>query len=97
MTGTQGFAMLRGGDADATAAAAEAERLGYHTVWSPEFDTRSAVVSLAAMPYATSGVRLGGSIAYAVGRTPSPVSVTLTRSQYYQPCCTGRKITGWLI
>jgi probable F420-dependent oxidoreductase len=67
---TRGFAILRGGIADAAGAAAEAERLGYHSAWSPEFYTRSAVVSLAAMAQATSAARIGSSIAYAVGRTP---------------------------
>ena len=67
---TRGFAILRGGVADAAGVAAEAERLGYHSAWSPEFYTRSAVVSLAAMAQATSAVRIGSSIAYAVGRTP---------------------------
>jgi probable F420-dependent oxidoreductase len=67
---TRGFAILRGGVADAAEVAAEAERLGYHSAWSPEFYTRSAVVSLAAMAQATSTARIGSSIAYAVGRTP---------------------------
>ena len=67
---TRGFAVLRGGVADAAGVSAAAERLGYHSAWSPEFYTRSAVVSLAAMAQATSTVRVGSSIAYAVGRTP---------------------------
>jgi probable F420-dependent oxidoreductase len=67
---TRGFAILRGGVADAVGIAAEAERRGYHSAWSPEFYTRSAVVSLAAMAQATSATRIGSSIAYAVGRTP---------------------------
>jgi len=70
MAGTRGFAILRGGVADAADTAAQAERLGYHAVWSPEFYTRSAVVSLAAMAQVTSSARIGSSIAYAVGRTP---------------------------
>ena len=96
MTGTQGFAMLRGGGvADATATASEAERLGYHTVWSPEFDTRSAVVSLAAKAYATSGVRLGSSIAYTIGGTPSPVSVTSPDRSTTSPAeMAGRSLAG---
>ena len=52
-TATRGFAILRGGVADAAATATEAERLGYQTAWSPEFYTRSAIVSLAAMAQAT--------------------------------------------
>ena len=67
---TRGFAILRGGVADAAGVAAEAEWLGYHSAWSPEFYTRSAVVSLAAMAQVTSAARIGSSIAYAVGRTP---------------------------
>ncbi len=69
-TATRGFAILRGGVTDAAATAAEAERLGYHAAWSPEFYTRSAIVSLAAMAQATAHARIGSSIAYAVGRTP---------------------------
>jgi probable F420-dependent oxidoreductase len=68
--GTRGFAILRGGVADAAATAAEAEQLGYHSAWSPEFYNRSAIVSLAAMAQATATARIGSSIAYAVGRTP---------------------------
>ena len=68
---TCGFAILRGGVTDAATTAAEAERLGYHAAWSPEFYTRSAIVSLAAMAQATTRARIGSSIAYAVGRTRS--------------------------
>ncbi len=57
--GTRGFAILRGDVADAARTAAEAERLGYHAAWSPEFYTRSAVVSLAAMAQVTSAARIG--------------------------------------
>ncbi|HEY3735457.1 MAG TPA: LLM class flavin-dependent oxidoreductase [Streptosporangiaceae bacterium] len=67
---TRGVAILRGGVAEAAATAATAERLGYHSAWSPEFYTRSAVVSLAAMAQTTSSARIGSSIAYATGRTP---------------------------
>ena len=91
MAGTRGFAILRGGVADAAATAAEAERLGYHAAWSPEFYTRSAVVSLAAMAQVTSTARIGSSIAYAVGRTPL-VLATEARSLDELSgggCCTG--------
>ena len=67
---TRGFAILRGGVTDAAATAAEAERLGYHAAWSPEFYTRSAIVSQATMAQATTRARIGSSVAYAVGRTP---------------------------
>ncbi len=67
---TRGFAILRGGVRDAAKTAAAAESLGYHRAWSPEFYTRSAIVSLAAMAQATTTIRIGSAIAYAVGRTP---------------------------
>jgi alkanesulfonate monooxygenase SsuD/methylene tetrahydromethanopterin reductase-like flavin-dependent oxidoreductase (luciferase family) len=41
---TRGFAILRGGVSEAARAAAMAESLGYHSAWSPEFYTRSAIV-----------------------------------------------------
>ena len=67
---TRGFAVLRGGVADAAAVAAEAERRGYQTAWSPEFYTRSGIVTLAAMAQTTQRARIGSAIAYGVGRTP---------------------------
>jgi probable F420-dependent oxidoreductase len=67
---TRGFAVLRGGVAATAEVAAEAERRGYQTAWSPEFYTRSGIVTLAAMSQATSRARIGSAIAYAVGRTP---------------------------
>jgi probable F420-dependent oxidoreductase len=88
---TRGFAVLRGGVADAAATAAEAERRGYHTVWSPEFYTRSAVVSLAAMAQRTATARIGSSIAYAVGRTPL---VLATEARSLDELSGGRLIYG---
>ncbi|HEY2098124.1 MAG TPA: hypothetical protein VGH72_16765, partial [Pseudonocardia sp.] len=46
---TRGITVLRGGVEQIAAAAGAAERLGFHSVWSPEFYTRSAVVTLARM------------------------------------------------
>ncbi len=88
---TRGFAILRGGVTDAAAAAAEAERRGFGTVWSPEFYTRSAVVSLAAMTQATTEARVGSSIAYAVGRTPL---VLATEARSLDELSGGRLVYG---
>jgi probable F420-dependent oxidoreductase len=91
MAGTRGFAILRGGVADAAATAAQAEQLGYHAAWSPEFYTRSAVVSLAAMAQVTSAARIGSSIAYAVGRTPL---VLATEARSLDELSGGRLVYG---
>ena len=88
---SRGFAILRGGVADAAATAAEAEQLGYDAAWSTEFYTRSAVVSLAAMAGATSAVKIGSSIAYAVGRTPL---VLATEARSLDELSGGRLILG---
>jgi alkanesulfonate monooxygenase SsuD/methylene tetrahydromethanopterin reductase-like flavin-dependent oxidoreductase (luciferase family) len=88
---TRGFAILRGDVTDAAHAAAEAERLGYHAAWSPEFYTRSAIVSLAAMAQVTSTTRIGSSIAYAVGRTPL---VLATEARSLDELSAGRLIYG---
>ncbi len=90
-TATRGFAILRGGVTDAAATAAEAERLGYHAAWSPEFYTRSAIVSLAAMAQATTRARIGSSIAYAVGRTPL---VLATEARSLDELSGGRLVYG---
>jgi alkanesulfonate monooxygenase SsuD/methylene tetrahydromethanopterin reductase-like flavin-dependent oxidoreductase (luciferase family) len=88
---TRGFAILRGDVTDAANTAAEAERLGYHAAWSPEFYTRSAIVSLAAMAQVTSTARIGSSIAYAVGRTPL---VLATEARSLDELSSGRLIYG---
>jgi probable F420-dependent oxidoreductase len=67
---TRGITVLRGGVEDVAAAAGRAEQAGFDAAWSPEFYTRSAVVTLARMATTTSRVRVGSSIAYAVGRSP---------------------------
>lgn len=66
----RGVTVLRGGVHDLAATAHAAEAAGYGTVWTPEFYTRSAVVTLAAMAAQTQTCRLGTSIAYATGRSP---------------------------
>jgi probable F420-dependent oxidoreductase len=67
---TRGITLLRGSVRALAVTAASAEQNGFSSAWTPEFYTRSAVVSLAAMANATSRVRLGSSIAYASGRSP---------------------------
>lgn len=67
---SRGITVLRGGVEDIAATAARAEENGFDAAWSPEFYTRSAIVTLARMATTTSRVRVGSSIAYAVGRSP---------------------------
>lgn len=50
--------------------AGRAEAAGFAAAWTPEFYTRSAVVSLSAMAAATNRIGLGSAIAYASGRSP---------------------------
>jgi alkanesulfonate monooxygenase SsuD/methylene tetrahydromethanopterin reductase-like flavin-dependent oxidoreductase (luciferase family) len=76
---SRGFAVLRGGVTEAAQVAAEAERRGYQTAWSPEFYTRSGVVTLAAMAQVTDQARIGSAIAYAVGRTPLVLATGTTK------------------
>ncbi|HEY2522542.1 MAG TPA: LLM class flavin-dependent oxidoreductase, partial [Streptosporangiaceae bacterium] len=88
---TRGFAVLRGGVADAAAVAAEAERRGYQTAWSPEFYTRSGIVTLAAMAQTTQRARIGSAIAYGVGRTPL---VLATEARSLDELSGGRLVYG---
>ena len=88
---TRGFAVLRGGVAEAAQVAADAERRGYQTAWSPEFYTRSGVVTLAAMSQATGQARIGSAIAYAVGRTPL---VLATEARSLDELSGGRLVYG---
>jgi len=88
---TRGFAVLRGGVADAAAVSAEAERRGYQTAWSPEFYTRSGVVTLAAMSQSSQRCRIGSAIAYAVGRTPL---VLATEARSLDELSGGRLVYG---
>ncbi|HEY1970321.1 MAG TPA: LLM class flavin-dependent oxidoreductase [Pseudonocardia sp.] len=88
---TRGLTVLRGGVAEVASAAGEAERRGFDTVWSPEFYTRSAVVTLAAMAGNTTRARLGSSIAYAVGRSPLTIA---TEARSLDELSGGRLVLG---
>lgn len=88
---TRGFTVLRGGVRQIAAAAADAERRGFDTTWSPEFYTRSAVVTLAQMAATTSKVRVGSSIAYGVGRSPLTIA---TEARSLDEVSEGRLVLG---
>jgi probable F420-dependent oxidoreductase len=90
-TATRGITILRGGiDAIAEAAAA-AEAAGFDAAWTPEFYTRSAVVTLAIIAARTSRCRVGTSIAYATGRSPL---VTATEARSLDEVSGGRLVLG---
>ncbi|WP_037077180.1 LLM class flavin-dependent oxidoreductase [Pseudonocardia spinosispora] len=88
---TRGFTALRGGVRQIAEAAAKAEQSGFHTAWSPEFYTRSAVVTLAHMATMTSTVQIGSSIAYGVGRSPLTVA---TEARSLDELSGGRLVLG---
>ena len=67
---TRGITIFRGSVSEVADTAAAADELGFHSTWTPEFYTRSAIVTLAAMGARTTSCRVGSSIAYAVGRSP---------------------------
>ena len=71
--------------------AAAADRLGFHSAWTPEFYTRSAIVTLAAMGARTMSCRVGSSIAYAVGRSPL---ILATEARSLDEVCVGRLVLG---
>lgn len=86
-----GVTVLRGGVADVADAAARAEAAGFDSAWTPEFYTRSAVVTVAAMAARTSSCRLGTSIAYATGRSPL---VMATEARSLDELTGGRLVLG---
>jgi probable F420-dependent oxidoreductase len=88
---TRGLTVFRGGVDAVAAAAVAAERRGFDTVWSPEFYTRSAVVTLAAMAQRTTSARLASGIAYAVGRSPL---VLATEARSLDEISGGRLVLG---
>ncbi|HEX8093529.1 LLM class flavin-dependent oxidoreductase [Jatrophihabitans sp.] len=65
-----GLAVQSGTVPFAVQVAVEAERRGLPSFYSSEFYDRSAVVTLAAAATATSRIRIGAAIAWALGRTP---------------------------
>jgi probable F420-dependent oxidoreductase len=74
-TATRGITILRGGIEAIAETAAAAENAGFDAAWTPEFYTRSAVVTLARIAARTSRCRVGTSIAYATGRSPLVMAV----------------------
>jgi probable F420-dependent oxidoreductase len=88
---TRGITILRGG-VDAIAATAQrAEAAGFDAAWTPEFYTRSAVVTLASIAQRTSTCRVGTSIAYATGRSPL---VLATEARSLDELSRGRLVLG---
>jgi probable F420-dependent oxidoreductase len=90
-TASRGITVLRGGVEDIAATGARAEQRGFHTVWSPEFYTRSAVVTLARLATETSRARVGSSIAYGVGRSPLTIA---TEARSLDEVSGGRLVLG---
>jgi probable F420-dependent oxidoreductase len=56
--------------------AARAERLGFGSVWAPEFHNHSGPLALAGAALQTESVELGTAIAWAFGRSPLLTAVT---------------------
>lgn len=88
---SRGITVMRGRVADIASAAAAAEQHGFDTVWSPEFYTRSAVVTLAGMAGTTTAARVGSSIAYGVGRSPLTLA---TEARSLDELSGGRLVLG---
>jgi probable F420-dependent oxidoreductase len=88
---SRGITVLQGNVRDVGAAAAEAEAAGFDSVWSPEFYTRSAIVTLAHLATTTSTARVGSSIAYAVGRSPLTIA---TEARSLDELSSGRLVLG---
>src|SRR5262249_5886588 len=81
-----------GGDVATCAEVAElAERHGLSSAWTAEFYDRSATVSLAAMAAATSRIRLGSAIMYALARTPL---LTIAEARDLDELAAGRFVLG---
>jgi alkanesulfonate monooxygenase SsuD/methylene tetrahydromethanopterin reductase-like flavin-dependent oxidoreductase (luciferase family) len=81
-----------GGDVATCAEAATlAERYGLSSAWTAEFYDRSGTVSLAAMAAATSRIRLGSAIMYALARTPL---LTIAEARDLDELARGRFVLG---
>ena len=59
------------GPSDAVNLAVQAEQAGFDSVWTTEFNWRSATVPMAAIAVATTRITIGSAIAYALGRSPA--------------------------
>jgi probable F420-dependent oxidoreductase len=88
---TRGITILRGGIETIAEAAAAAEAAGFDAAWTPEFYTRSAVVTLARIAACTHNCRVGTSIAYATGRSPL---VLATEGRSLDEVSGGRLVLG---
>lgn len=86
-----GITLMRGTASLLADTAAKAEAAGFGTAWTPEFYTRSAVVTLAAMAERTNSARVGTGIAYAVGRSPL---VLATEARTLDELSGGRLVLG---
>jgi probable F420-dependent oxidoreductase len=90
-TATRGITILRGGIDAISDTATAAEAAGFDAVWTPEFYTRSAVVTLASIAARTASCRVGTSIAYATGRSPL---VMATEARSLDELSGGRLVLG---
>src|ERR1700676_4901749 len=88
---SRGVTVLRGSIEAIAATAAAAEAAGFDAAWTPEFYTRSAVVTLASIAARTSHCRVGTSIAYATGRSPL---VLATEARSLDEISAGRLVLG---
>jgi probable F420-dependent oxidoreductase len=91
MTATRGITILRGDIETLATTAADAEAAGFDAAWTPEFYTRSAIVTLAQMAARTRAIRVGTSIAYATGRSPL---VLATEARSLDEVSAGRLVLG---
>ena len=88
---SRGVTILRGGIEAIAATAETAEGVGFDTVWTPEFYTRSAIVTLAQIAARTRCCRVGTGIAYATGRSPL---VLATEARSLDEISGGRVVLG---
>jgi probable F420-dependent oxidoreductase len=88
---TRGLTILRGSIETIAATAGAAEAAGVDAAWTPEFYTRSAIVTLATIAARTSRCRVGTSIAYATGRSPL---VLATEARSLDEVSGGRLVLG---
>jgi alkanesulfonate monooxygenase SsuD/methylene tetrahydromethanopterin reductase-like flavin-dependent oxidoreductase (luciferase family) len=88
---TRGVTILRGAIETIASTAQDAEAAGFDTVWTPEFYTRSAIVTLAQIAARTDRCRVGTGIAYATGRSPL---VLATEARSLDEVSGGRLVLG---